>query len=208
MFDFWTDKLRREESWVISKLVCLLSQTLLGRLLSYTCPSSWETDWCPRGMRVETHLGHWFSMYRWSSNGLYEQKSFRPGGTMKTIDSHLVLVQHAFSDTAPGWALENQNFPSPLYLSLYCLYIFTLQSFLWALRYTRVHTNTHEHVHTCTCLAEKPKSTWTKNPLSCYLHFYPKSLETLQHTMLFSLLISATEPGATHTQMLAQGTSG
>ena len=54
----------------------------------------------PSGLRVETHLGHWFSICSRSSNGLHGQERTRADWLERTrspwkpTDTRLVLTQH------------------------------------------------------------------------------------------------------------------
>lgn len=172
----------------------------------------------PLGTRVETHLGHWFSMYPWSSNGLHEQKTIRPGclehrlAPREPTDTHLVLTQHACSYTWL-WALRTRRSTLTLYHSVSSLSIYIFSHYsdlsehllirLLTLIHTNIHTSAHVKHKNATALGLK-----TQFPAICAS--IQKASETLQHTKLFPPLISVMEPGATHThtQMLGQGTSG
>lgn len=102
----------------------------------------------PLGVRVETHLGHWFSMYPRSSNGLHEQRRIRPGWLGHRSPRTVKTYWHSFSPHSAGSLLHGSvhlTLGSPLrhyiLLSLHCLYLYIPpnSSNLW--EHLLIHTN-------------------------------------------------------------------
>ena len=122
----------------------------------------------PLGERVETHLGHWFSMYPRSSNGLHEQRRIRPGWLGHRSPRTVKTYWHSFSPHSAGSLLHGSvhlTLGTPLrhyiLLSLHCLYLYIPP--LTPL----ISESTYSHTQTCTPLhvLTENNSTWTKNPV-------------------------------------------
>lgn len=102
----------------------------------------------PLGVRVETHLGHWFSMYPRSSNGLHEQRRIRPGWLGHRSPRTAKTYWHsALSRLSPTrlCALNTRLSTPTLYPSVSSLSLFIYfppnSSNLW--EHLLIHTNMH-----------------------------------------------------------------
>lgn len=152
----------------------------------------------PLGVRVETHLGHWFSMYPRSSNGLHEQRRIRPGWLGHRSPRTAKTYWHSFSPHSAGSLLHGSvhlTLGSPLrhyiLLSLHCLYLYISPPT------PLISESTYSYTQTCTPLRvfSRNNSTWTKNPVPPALcGQIQKASETLQRYLLRSFLTRSQVP--------------
>lgn len=102
----WNGNLKNgkvQKSYLKVSVAVVQTWCLLDRPLSYTCTSRDTDRSSPGNESIETHPGHWFSMYPWPSNGLHEQKGIRAGwlghelAPLKPTDTQSAHTQPAFS---------------------------------------------------------------------------------------------------------------